>query len=89
MNDLGLDSLDHVEVIMAIEDEFGFEVKFALCFLSLFCLMREYGAGQKSFGLKGRRKRREYFLLNRKKFRKMSTEILIFTKIPLIWQGFR
>jgi hypothetical protein len=23
MNDLGLDSLDHVEVIMAIEDEFG------------------------------------------------------------------
>ena len=24
--DLGLDSLDHVEVIMAIEDEFGFEV---------------------------------------------------------------
>ena len=27
INDLGLDSLDHVEVIMAIEDEFGFEVK--------------------------------------------------------------
>lgn len=26
MNDLGLDSLDHVEVIMAMEDEFGFEV---------------------------------------------------------------
>jgi len=26
MNDLGLDSLDHVEVIMAIEDEFGFEI---------------------------------------------------------------
>merc|ERR1712038_2205534 len=25
INDLGLDSLDHVEVIMAIEDEFGFE----------------------------------------------------------------
>jgi acyl carrier protein len=23
MNDLGLDSLDHVEVIMAMEDEFG------------------------------------------------------------------
>lgn len=23
MNDLGLDSLDHVEVIMAVEDEFG------------------------------------------------------------------
>lgn len=23
INDLGLDSLDHVEVIMAIEDEFG------------------------------------------------------------------
>jgi len=23
---LGLDSLDHVEVIMAIEDEFGFEI---------------------------------------------------------------
>ena len=23
MNDMGLDSLDHVEVIMAIEDEFG------------------------------------------------------------------
>ena len=26
LQDLGLDSLDHVEVIMAIEDEFGFEV---------------------------------------------------------------
>jgi len=26
MNDLGLDSLDHVEVIMAAEDEFGFEI---------------------------------------------------------------
>merc|ERR1712071_706128 len=26
MNDLGLDSLDHVEVIMAIEDEIGFEI---------------------------------------------------------------
>jgi len=26
INDLGLDSLDHVEVIMAVEDEFGFEV---------------------------------------------------------------
>ncbi|CAG5090949.1 Similar to ND-ACP: Acyl carrier protein [Cotesia congregata] len=26
MNDLGLDSLDHVEVIMAVEDEFGFEI---------------------------------------------------------------
>jgi len=26
VNDLGLDSLDHVEVIMAIEDEFGFEI---------------------------------------------------------------
>lgn len=26
MDDLGLDSLDHVEVIMAIEDEFGFEI---------------------------------------------------------------
>jgi NADH dehydrogenase (ubiquinone) 1 alpha/beta subcomplex 1, acyl-carrier protein len=24
--DLGLDSLDHVEIIMAIEDEFGFEI---------------------------------------------------------------
>jgi len=23
MNDLGLDSLDHVEVILAMEDEFG------------------------------------------------------------------
>lgn len=23
---MGLDSLDHVEVIMAIEDEFGFEI---------------------------------------------------------------
>ena len=27
INDLGLDSLDHVEVIMGIEDEFGFEVR--------------------------------------------------------------
>ena len=26
MKDLGLDSLDHVEVIMAMEDEFGFEI---------------------------------------------------------------
>ncbi|KAK2181657.1 hypothetical protein NP493_386g04014 [Ridgeia piscesae] len=26
MNDLGLDSLDQVEVIMAMEDEFGFEI---------------------------------------------------------------
>ena len=26
MNDLGLDSLDHVEVIMAIEDEFFLEI---------------------------------------------------------------
>ncbi|PAA52824.1 hypothetical protein BOX15_Mlig022831g1, partial [Macrostomum lignano] len=24
--DLGLDSLDHVELIMAVEDEFGFEI---------------------------------------------------------------
>ncbi|XP_039292608.1 acyl carrier protein, mitochondrial isoform X2 [Nilaparvata lugens] len=26
INDLGLDSLDHVEIIMAMEDEFGFEI---------------------------------------------------------------
>uniref|UniRef100_A0A914VCL9 Acyl carrier protein n=1 Tax=Plectus sambesii TaxID=2011161 RepID=A0A914VCL9_9BILA len=26
VNDLGLDSLDHVELIMAFEDEFGFEI---------------------------------------------------------------
>ena len=26
MNDLGLDSLDHVEVIMAMEDEFGMDM---------------------------------------------------------------
>ena len=26
INDLGLDSLDHMKVIMAVEDEFGFEV---------------------------------------------------------------
>lgn len=26
MSDLGLDSLDHVELIMAVEDEFGFEI---------------------------------------------------------------
>lgn len=26
IKELGLDSLDHVEVIMAIEDEFGFEI---------------------------------------------------------------
>jgi NADH dehydrogenase (ubiquinone) 1 alpha/beta subcomplex 1 len=26
MNDLGLDSLDQVELIMAMEDEFGFEI---------------------------------------------------------------
>lgn len=27
MNDLGLDSLDHVEVIMAMEDEFGKQLR--------------------------------------------------------------
>jgi len=27
MSDLGLDSLDHVELVMAFEDEFGFEIK--------------------------------------------------------------
>jgi len=26
INDLGLDSLDHVEIILMIEDEFGFEI---------------------------------------------------------------
>lgn len=26
ISDLGLDSLDHVELLMAIEDEFGFEI---------------------------------------------------------------
>lgn len=26
VQDLGLDSLDHVEIIMAMEDEFGFEI---------------------------------------------------------------
>nr|KAG5713916.1 hypothetical protein BaRGS_024543 [Batillaria attramentaria] len=26
INDLGLDSLDQVEIIMAMEDEFGFEI---------------------------------------------------------------
>jgi NADH dehydrogenase (ubiquinone) 1 alpha/beta subcomplex 1 len=26
MNDLGLDSLDQVELVMAMEDEFGFEI---------------------------------------------------------------
>ncbi|CAF4427764.1 unnamed protein product [Adineta steineri] len=26
MNDLGLDSLDHVEIIVALENEFGFEI---------------------------------------------------------------
>ena len=26
INDLGLDSLDHVEIIMAMEDKFGFEI---------------------------------------------------------------
>lgn len=27
MNDLGLDSLDHIEIIMGVEDEFCFQVK--------------------------------------------------------------
>lgn len=26
IQDLGLDSLDHVELVMAMEDEFGFEI---------------------------------------------------------------
>lgn len=34
MNDLGLDSLDHVEVIMAMEDEFG-KLLFINCYLSV------------------------------------------------------
>ena len=32
MNDLGLDSLDHVEVIMAMEDEFG--NKLIVCYIN-------------------------------------------------------
>lgn len=31
MNDLGLDSLDHVEVIMAMEDEFGNSCSLVIC----------------------------------------------------------
>ena len=38
INDLGLDSLDHVEVIMAIEDEFGFEVSPYYWYLIVFSL---------------------------------------------------
>uniref|UniRef100_A0AC34G649 Acyl carrier protein n=1 Tax=Panagrolaimus sp. ES5 TaxID=591445 RepID=A0AC34G649_9BILA len=26
VEDLGFDSLDHVEIVMALEDEFGFEI---------------------------------------------------------------
>lgn len=35
MKDLGLDSLDHVEVIMAIEDEFGKIL--IICFYEVVC----------------------------------------------------
>lgn len=31
MNDLGLDSLDHVEVVMAMEDEFGTDFLSTIC----------------------------------------------------------
>jgi acyl carrier protein len=50
INDLGLDSLDHVEVIMAVEDEFGFEVlmvtikklRFRFIFRSLMNMLRSW-----------------------------------------------
>ena len=42
LQDLGLDSLDHVEVIMAIEDEFGFEVSDSACMYIVHFLKMTY-----------------------------------------------
>ena len=54
INDLGLDSLDHVEVIMAIEDEFGFEVILSFFFsYSVFhvIVLQEQGCCELVLGL--------------------------------------
>lgn len=36
MNDLGLDSLDHVEVVMAMEDEFGKKTSLSIVIKNTF-----------------------------------------------------
>lgn len=41
MNDLGLDSLDHIEVIMAIEDEFG-KAQMSLSSAALFWFIIQF-----------------------------------------------
>ena len=45
--DLGLDSLDHVEVIMAIEDEFGFEVRRGALVVNMFTHGKVHGKLQR------------------------------------------
>lgn len=39
MNDLGLDSLDHVEIIVALENEFGKNLVFFLFLFVFFCFL--------------------------------------------------
>ena len=41
INDLGLDSLDHVEVIMAMEDEFGMTLSLSLPYVSAIVIQSE------------------------------------------------
>ncbi len=41
MNDLGLDSLDHVEIIVALENEFGNFIPTVICLIiNLFLFSR-------------------------------------------------
>lgn len=42
MKDLGLDSLDQVEIIMAMEDEFGLYLHLQLFIISLFSLVAHF-----------------------------------------------
>jgi acyl carrier protein len=39
MNDLGLDSLDQVEIIMAVEDEFSKYISISILWLKFSCIV--------------------------------------------------